>query len=67
MSGGSNIAISNVTRDNETDFLVLHLDRSLQKNSEYTVFVEFVARIGDDRLNGMYLDYYINPETKEKR
>lgn len=69
MENERDILINNVTRDNDTDFVTLSLSETIggSEGSLYSIYIEFLSRIADDRLNGLYLDYYINPGTNEKR
>ncbi|ODM92505.1 Thyrotropin-releasing hormone-degrading ectoenzyme, partial [Orchesella cincta] len=38
-----------------------------EHEESFMVYIEFVSRIADDRLNGLYLDYYVEPTSQEKR
>jgi len=64
---GSELAVSSLTYELENDFFIITLNSTLQEGEFYGIYIKFVAPIPDYRLNGMYQDYYEDPETLETR
>lgn len=57
------VAIQSVGYDPENQFFVINLGESLNAGSRYDIYIEFIAPVSQSRLDGMYLDQYVDPET----
>ncbi|CAL8083053.1 unnamed protein product [Orchesella dallaii] len=64
---GSELGVISLTYELENDFFIITLNRTLQSDEFYGIYIKFVAPIPDYRLNGMYQDYYEDPESSETR
>ncbi|CAG7722585.1 unnamed protein product [Allacma fusca] len=61
------LSISGFNKDIEKGLFTIQLDASLEKDSDYEIFIPFTTTISQTDLNGLYLSYYDDPETKERR
>lgn len=66
-ANGMELTVTSLTYEIINDFFVITVNRSLEKGESYNVKMHYVAPIPDYRLNGMYQDYYQDPETSETR
>lgn len=51
------------TEDKNKQTLTISVKEPLEATSEYTVTIDFVSRVADDRQDGLYLSQYIDPDT----
>jgi hypothetical protein len=58
--------VGNETEDT-VQFLRINLEQDLIIGQEYDLYIEFVAPISRDRLDGLYLSTYIDPETGDEK
>lgn len=58
--------ITGIERDLENDFLIIGLKGELNPKESYNVTIDFVSRVADDRLNGLYLDYYFYDSQQDE-
>jgi hypothetical protein len=56
-----------VSYEPEYDFIILTTQGNLTPNKEYNIVMNYTAPISQQRLDGMYLDSYVNPSTGETR
>jgi hypothetical protein len=58
--------VGNETEDT-VQFLRINLEQDLIIGQEYDLYIEFVAPISRDRLDGLYLSTYTDPETGDEK
>ena len=64
---GNNVPVVATLGDETKDFLVLNFENNLVLLSQYFIDIPFTAVIYRDKLDGMYLSTYTDPETNELR
>ena len=57
------MSISEIAYAPEFDFFIINLDEELEAGQKYEIYIEFLALIPADKLDGMYLDFYVDPAT----
>jgi hypothetical protein len=67
VDAGTNVQVTQVSYSPEYDFLHISFSSPAQAGQKYEVSIEFVTPISSDRLNGMYLDFYDDPVTEERK
>lgn len=51
----------------DADFYQIDLNEPLNPGEEYTLYMEFITRISNTTLDGLYLSKYVDPETKKEK
>jgi hypothetical protein len=49
--------------ENVVQFFTIVVDRVLQVGAEYEIYIEFVAPISTNIMNGLYLSTYTDPDS----
>lgn len=62
-AGSSAPRVAGQSEDKDRQFLIIHLDGSLQRGQNYTVAMNFVGELTDD-LTGLYLSSYMRDNQK---
>ncbi len=57
-SAGVNVPVSGFTLDPAAQTLIINMGAALAVNTVYNIGITFVARVADDRKNGLYLSTY---------
>ncbi|CAL8114162.1 unnamed protein product [Orchesella dallaii] len=61
------VSISSLGTEPEYHFIVINLEETLKAGSQYEIYIEFVTPVSQTRLDGMYLDSYVDPATNETK
>jgi hypothetical protein len=67
VSSGASISITGQTVDPTQETYTIQLGAALVANEVYNVEIPFEARVADNRLDGLYLSQYADPETGETK
>lgn len=67
VSSNTELKIVNHSSDAEKTFYTITLNETLIVGQEYSVFIDFVAEVKTDSLEGLYRSHYDNPVTGETK